>query len=82
MNYEEIIDGYIELREKCYKLAKKDHGKLMGDDYWLRFALMESDISLEFRESGIYCYGTCFTAQTMDNESFGFLIPLNELEGE
>jgi hypothetical protein len=69
MNYEEIIDGYMELREKCYKLAKKDHGKLMGDDYWLRFALMESDISLEIRESGMRASDSSFLSMNLKESS-------------
>ncbi|QMP84229.1 hypothetical protein HUN41_00100 [Streptomyces phage Coruscant] len=82
MNYEEIIDGYNELLEKCYNLIKKDDGRLMGSDYWLRAAIMETDITLEFRNEGIYCYGNCYTTQTMDFESFGFLISLKEIKGE
>lgn len=82
VNYEEIIEGYNELVEKCYLIIKNDDGTIMGSDYWLRFAICESDITLDFRGEGIYCYGTCYTTQTMSEESFAFMIPLKKIEGE
>ena len=82
MNYEEIIDGYNDLRDKCYALARKDGGKLMGSDKWLRSALCESDMTLSFTSGGIDCYGSTYTTQTMSHESFFFMIPFSELEGE
>lgn len=80
MKYEEMIDGYNELREKCLEIAKRDNGRLMDSDAWLRFAIMESDITLAFTGYGIECYGSAYTTQTMDHEHFSFTIPLSELE--
>lgn len=80
MNYEEIIDGYNELREKCLKLAKKDSGKLMGGDSWLQHAIIESDITLWFYGDGIECSGSAYTSQTMSSEPFNFRIPMELIE--
>lgn len=80
MKYEEMINGYNELREKCLELAKKDNGKLMEGYSWLRFALLDTDITLSFTGYGIECYGSAYTTQTMDHEYFCFTIPLSELE--
>jgi hypothetical protein len=82
VNFEEIIEGYEKLRERCYEAGKYGNKNLLGDYYWLRFAIIESDISLEFRENGIRCYGNCYTTQTMSNEFFEFTVPFSELEGE
>lgn len=76
MNYEEIIDGYNELREKCLKLAKQNRGRLMGADSWLQYAISESDITLWFYEDGIECSGHAYTSQTMSDEPFNFRIPM------
>lgn len=80
MKYEEMIDGYNELREECLGLAKMDNGKLLGEYAWLRFAILDSDIILAFTGYGIQCYGSAYTTQTMDHEYFDFTIPLSELE--
>jgi hypothetical protein len=80
MDLEEIIAGYNDLREKCLEIAKRNNGALMGSDAWLRFAITESDITLGFTSIGIECYGSAYTSQTMDNESFSFIIPLHELD--
>lgn len=82
MKYEEIIEGYEKLRERCYEIGKYGSKNILGDSYWLRSAIMESDMSLEFRENGIRCYGSCYTTQTMSHESFEFTVPFEELEGE
>lgn len=79
MRYEEIIDGYHELREKCLEIAKMNDAALMDSSAWLRGAIMESDIVLDYSEQGIHCNGWCFTTQTMDNEHFSFIIPYNLL---
>jgi hypothetical protein len=80
MKYEEMIDGYNELREKCLHIAKQNNGRLMDSDAWLRFAIMESDITLDYSEQGIHCHGSAYTTQTMSNEHFDFVIPYSELE--
>ncbi|UUG69454.1 hypothetical protein SEA_SHAM_143 [Streptomyces phage Sham] len=80
MDYEKIIDGYNELREKCLELAKANDGALMDSDRWLRGAIMESDITLDYSEQGIHCHGSTYTSQTMDNECFSFIIPFDLIE--
>ncbi|QIQ63011.1 hypothetical protein SEA_MOAB_147 [Streptomyces phage Moab] len=80
MNYEEMIDGYNELREKCLKLAKQDNGKLMDTDAWLQYAIMEEDIKLYFYPDGIECCGRAYTSQTMCSEPFSFKIPMELLK--
>lgn len=81
MDYEEIIEGYNDLREKCLKLAKANNGALMGSDAWLQGAIMESDITLDYSDNGIHCNGSTYTTQTMCHEHFGFVIPFNVLKG-
>jgi hypothetical protein len=80
MNYEEMIDGYNNLREKCLKLAKQDNGKLMGADSWLQHAISAEDITLWFHEDGIECSGVAYTFQTMCSEPFSFRIPMQLLK--
>jgi hypothetical protein len=81
MSLEEIIEGYNSLREKCLELAKRDSGALMGQDAWLRWAIQEQDITLDFIEGvGIECHGLAYTTQTMDHEVFCFVIPFSELD--
>jgi hypothetical protein len=81
MDFETIIEGYNSLREKCLELAKRNNGALMGDDAWLRGAIIEQDITLDFIEGvGIECHGTAFTMQTVDHEAFCFTIPFSELD--
>jgi hypothetical protein len=80
VKYEKMIEGYNELREKCLELAKQDNGRLMEGHSWLRFAILDTDITLSFTERGIECYGSAYTTQTMDYEYFCFTIPLSELE--
>ncbi|QNN98346.1 hypothetical protein SEA_LILMARTIN_96 [Streptomyces phage LilMartin] len=79
MNYEAMIDGHNALREKCLKLAKKNPKEYLGEYAWLQGAIQESDISLEFLESGISCYGYAYTTQTCCSEWFQFTIPLEKL---
>ncbi|QIN94141.1 hypothetical protein PP459_gp092 [Streptomyces phage Wakanda] len=80
MNYEEIIEGYNSLREKCLELAKKNPA-LFGEDAWLRGAIQEEDITLDFIEGvGVECHGLAYTTQTMDHEVFCFVIPFSELD--
>ncbi len=80
MNLEEVIDTYNRVRERCTVLARKDNGKLMDEYAWLRNALIDTDIVLEYTKDGIRCFGTTYTCQTMDNEFFDFLIPFSELD--
>lgn len=80
MNYEKIIEGYEELRKKCYELAIRNKGALMHEDAWLRTALCDEDIEMMFYPGGIHCRGSVFTCQTQSIESFSFNIPLEELE--
>lgn len=82
MSYEEIIDGYIELRDICLKLAKQNDGKLMGADSWLQYAICDSDITLWFYEDGIECSGHAYTSQTMSSEPFNFRIPMELINKE
>jgi hypothetical protein len=82
MNLEEMIDGYNDLREKCLRVGRKNNAELLADSAWLRYAIDEIDITLEYQNDGVYCYGCTYTTQTMSLESFGFLIPFSELEGE
>jgi hypothetical protein len=80
MNYEEMIEGYNDLRDKCVDLAKKDNGKLMGSDSWLRNSILSEDITLDYSDEGIHCNGYTYTSQTMGNEPFMFVIPFGEIE--
>ena len=80
MDYEAIIDGHNALREKCLKLAKDNPNEILGEYAWLQWAIQESDISLEFLETGISCYGSAYTTQTCCSEWFEFTIPFSELE--
>lgn len=80
MSYEEVIDEYNDLREKCYELARMNDGELMGSSSWLRGVILESEINLDYSQEGIHCHGHTYTSQTMDHEYFDFIIPLSELE--
>jgi hypothetical protein len=80
MIYEEIIECYNDLREKCLEIAKRDNGKLMESDAWLCWAIQESDITLDYSNQGIHCHGSAYTTQTMGTELFSFVIPFSELE--
>lgn len=82
MNYEQVIDGYNELREKCLELAKSNDGALMDSGAWFKTAIMDSDITLYYSEDGIHGYGNAYTTQTMSTEYFSFVIPYSLLEGE
>jgi len=82
MNYEQIIDGYNELREKCLKLAKANNGALMDSGAWFKSAIIDSDVTLDYSESGIHGYGDAYTTQTMSTEYFSFVIPYSLIEGE
>jgi hypothetical protein len=79
MNYEEIIEGYKNLRYKCYELAMNDD-KLLGSDAWLKYAIQEDEINLWFYENRIECSGMTYTSQTMSSESFCFSIPMELLK--
>ncbi|AXG66229.1 hypothetical protein SEA_ANNADREAMY_134 [Streptomyces phage Annadreamy] len=80
MNYEEIIDGYNELRERCLELAKANNGALMDNGAWFMTAIMESDITLDYSEGGIHGWGNAYTTQTLTTEYFSFVIPFELLE--
>lgn len=80
MNYEEIINGYNDLREKCLKLAKENPKEILDTGYWLRNAISESDITLYFYEDFVECSGSTYTNQTMDHEYFNFRIPMDVLK--
>ncbi|QOI67518.1 hypothetical protein SEA_BEUFFERT_140 [Streptomyces phage Beuffert] len=80
MNYEEIIDGYNDLRERCLELAKADSDNLMIEGAWFKSAIMESDATLDYSESGIHGHGNAYTCQTMSTEYFSFVIPFELLE--
>ena len=79
LNYEEVINGYNDLRERCLKLAK-DSKDILGEYSWLRGAITESDITLYFYDDRIECNGVTYTSQTMDHEFFTFLIPISMIE--
>jgi hypothetical protein len=70
-----VIDIYDDLRSKCYALARKNDGELMGEDAWLRNAMSDTDITLEWRNDGMHCRGLAYTSQTWDHEPFAFTIP-------
>lgn len=80
MNYEEIIDGYNDLREKCLELAKVNSDDLMDNGAWFKTAIMESDVTLDYSEGGIHGHGNAYTTQTMSTEYFSFVIPFELLE--
>lgn len=80
MDYEKIIEEYEALRGRCYKLARENDGKRMGEYAWLRFAMQEEEINMQRVLGGIECYGSTYTTQTMDFESFDFFVPLSELD--
>ena len=80
MNYEDIIEGYNELRERCLELAKANSDTLMHDGAWFKTAIMESDITLDYSESGIHGHGNAYTTQTMSTEYFSFVIPFDMLK--
>ena len=74
---EEARSAMESLREVIHDLIRDDAGALMGDYAWLRFTVRENDIIInEVSENTVFCYGTTFTVQTQDNESFEFSIPL------
>jgi hypothetical protein len=79
MDYEQVIDGYNSLRETCLVIAKLN-SELLGEYKWLQFAILDSDITLEFAHDGIVCYGSAYTTQTFSLESFSFTIPFSYLE--
>lgn len=74
-----VIDDYNRLREACYELARAHCGELMADDAWLRYALQESDLNLEFQGDAIECWGSAYTTQTMSREPFRFRLPLEQV---
>jgi len=80
MDYEQMIDGYNELREKCLELAKANNGALMDEGAWFKSAIMESDVTLDYSENGIHGHGNAYTTQTMGHEYFSFVIPYELLE--
>jgi hypothetical protein len=81
MKYEEIIEGYNDLRERCLDLAKQNT-ELMDSGAWFIGAIMDRDITLDYSANGIHGYGNAYTTQTMDNEYFSFVIPFELLEGK
>lgn len=74
-----VIDDFNRLREACYELAREDRGELMEGDAWLRSALQESDLNLEFQGDAIECWGSAYTTQTWDHEPFRFRLPLERV---
>lgn len=78
-DYEKVIDIYNDLRETCIVMAKLDD-ELMGEYAWLKFAICDSDITLELAPDGVVCYGSAYTTQTMSNEHFSFTVPFSYLE--
>lgn len=79
MNIGDAIDKHNELRRWCADTAKRNNGAAMGDDAWLRYALSEHDITLDWDNHGINCWGMTFTSQTMSNEHFSFTIPWDDI---
>lgn len=79
ISLEQIINEHNELRERCCKLAKENGGERMGSYAWLRGALTESDITLQYGEGGIRCFGHTYTSQTWDHEWFEFEISVSDL---
>jgi hypothetical protein len=82
MNYEDMIDGYNDLRDKCLEIALKNNAELMGEFAWLRFAITADDITLGFIHDEVVCYGSTYTNQTMAHEYFEFRLPPSIIEGE
>lgn len=80
MNYEEIIDGYNDLREKCVRLAKANNCALMDVGAWFGSVVMDSDVTLDYSDQGIHGHGNAYTNQTMTTEYFSFVIPFELLE--
>jgi hypothetical protein len=80
MNLQEIIDEFNRVREQCYHLARENNGARMGEYAWLRNALDDTDIRMDWTPQGVNCYGYAYTTQTMDNEWFDFTIPFSELD--
>jgi len=82
MNLEQIIETYNDLRSQACLIAKAEP-ELMGKEAWLKHALWETDITLDFTASGVRCYGNTFSMQTQDREDFDFIIPISKfnLEG-
>jgi hypothetical protein len=78
MDYEHVIDTYNDLRENCLKIARSKP-EYLGEYGWLRYAILESDITLFLCPGFIECNGVCYTSQTMCHESFSFRIPINEI---
>ena len=79
MNYEQIIDGYNELRENCLMIAK-NNPELFDEGAWFKNAIIDSDITLHYSEEGVHCYGSAFTTKTMSSEHFQFMIPFERLK--
>ena len=80
MDYEEIVERYEKLREKCYRAMKNDV-KTLGSDAWLYFAIKENELELFVLGSGsINCSGNTYTTQTMSTESFSFILSKEEIE--
>ena len=74
------IDRHNALREQCYNLARANGGALMGNSAWLRNALCEPDMTLEWTPEGIRCSGNTWTSQTVGLEWFEFVIPWSAIE--
>lgn len=70
-----FIDQYDSLRTKCYDLARLDDGARMGDDFWMLYALVESDIQLEARRDGIGC-----TSSSASEEAYDFTISYADID--
>jgi hypothetical protein len=80
LDIKEVVDQYNALRERCYKLMRDNPEEVLGDQYWLRYAISEGDINMECNGTYIACYGHTYSMQTMSTEYFNFDIPLSEVE--
>jgi hypothetical protein len=74
IDLEQVISIYNQAREACFKIMPENPA-VLGDDEWLKFAIKENDIQLEFTNGHVSCYGTCYTTQTQSYENFEFIIP-------
>lgn len=82
MNYQSIIEEYDKLRNKCYKLIKSGDERLLEEFFWLKYAIQEEEINLDFHENFIICNGYTFTTQTMSNEWFNIHIHTDMLKDD
>jgi hypothetical protein len=79
MSYQEMIDGYNDLREVCLMIAK-NNPELFHDGARFKMAIVDSDVTLDYSSDGIHGHGSAYTTQTMSQEYFSFIIPFEVLE--